>query len=60
MTEDKVDALLWTVARLARWQTYGRLFNKAEAAQERWIALERDYLRRHYPGTCRNENSAQS
>jgi hypothetical protein len=31
------------------WRTYGRLFNKAAAAQERWIALERDYLHRHYP-----------
>jgi hypothetical protein len=31
------------------WRTYGRLFNKADAEQERWIALERGYLRLHYP-----------
>jgi hypothetical protein len=32
-----------------RW-TYRRLFAKAMAAQERSIALELDYMRRHYPG----------
>jgi hypothetical protein len=31
------------------WRTYG-LFNKAEAEQERWIVLSRDYLRRHCLG----------
>jgi len=31
-------------------RTYGRLFNKAAAAQDRWMAMERDYMRRHYPG----------
>jgi hypothetical protein len=30
-----------------RWRTYGRLFNKAAAAQARWIASERDYMRLH-------------
>ena len=38
------------------WRTYGRLFNKAAAAQERWSALERDYMRRHYPGVLRDES----
>jgi len=32
------------------WRTYGRLSHKAAAAQERWIALQRDFVRRHYPG----------
>ena len=35
------------------WRTYGRLFNRAAAAQERWIALERDYLHRRYHGLLR-------
>ena len=35
-------------------RTYGRLFDKAEAAQQRWGALERDYMRRHYPGVLRD------
>jgi hypothetical protein len=35
-------------------RTYGRLFNKAAAAQEGWGALERDYMRRHYPGVLRD------
>jgi hypothetical protein len=26
------------------WRTYGRLFNKADAEQERWIALQRDFM----------------
>jgi hypothetical protein len=30
-------------------RTYGRLFSKAEAVQECWIGLSRDYLRRHNP-----------
>ena len=30
--------------------TYYRLSAKAMAAQERSIALELDYMRRHYPG----------
>jgi hypothetical protein len=37
-------------------RTYGRLFNKAAAAQERWIGLERDYMRRRYPGVLHDEN----
>jgi len=37
-------------------RTYGRLFNKAEAAQQRWMAMEFDYMRRHYPGVLRDEN----
>jgi hypothetical protein len=36
-------------------RTYGLLFNKAEAAQQRWGALERDYMRRRYPGVLRDE-----
>ena len=32
------------------------LFNEAAEAQERWIALERDYLHRRYPGALRDEN----
>jgi len=38
------------------WRTYGRLFNKAEAEQQRWMAMERDYMRRHYPGVLPEEN----
>jgi hypothetical protein len=38
-------------------RTYGRLFNKAAAAQERWIALERDYMRRHYPRVLHDESA---
>ena len=37
-------------------RTHGRLFNKAAAAQERWIGLERDYMRRRYPGVLHDEN----
>ena len=37
-------------------RTYGRLFNKAAAAQDRWITLEHDYMRRHYPGILPEEN----
>jgi hypothetical protein len=36
--------------------TYYRLSAKAMAAQERSIALELEYLRRHYPGVLRDEN----
>ena len=36
--------------------TYYRLSAKAMAAQERSIALESDYLRRHYPGLLSREN----
>ena len=39
------------------WRTYGRLFNKAEAEQQRWMAMEHDYMRRHYPGVARRERS---
>jgi hypothetical protein len=39
--------------------TYYRRFNKAVAAQERWIALERDYMRRKYPAASANENVAE-
>jgi hypothetical protein len=38
------------------WRTYGRLFNKAAAAQELWMAVEHDYMRRHYPGVLPEEN----
>jgi hypothetical protein len=38
------------------WQTYYRWLHKAMAAQERSIALESDYLRRHYPGFLSREN----
>jgi hypothetical protein len=33
-----------------RWRSYGRLFNQAEAEQERRIALSHDHLRRRNPG----------
>jgi hypothetical protein len=39
--------------------TYYRLFHKAMAAQERSIALESDYLRRHYPGLLSREIVAE-
>ena len=39
-------------------RTYGRLFNKAEAEQERRIALSSDYLRRRFPGGSRDETSS--
>ena len=42
-----------------RW-TYYRLLAKAMAAQERSIALELDYMRRHYPGFLSQENFAES
>jgi hypothetical protein len=38
-----------------RW-TYYRLFAKAMAAQERSIALDLDYMRRHYLGLLREED----
>jgi hypothetical protein len=40
--------------------TYYRLSAKAMAAQERSIALELDYMRRHYPGLLSQENFAES
>ena len=39
------------------WRTYGRLFNKAAAAQARWIALERDYSRPRFPDALREESA---
>jgi hypothetical protein len=36
-------------------RTYYRLFNTAAGAQECWIALSRDYLRRHDPGVSPEE-----
>jgi hypothetical protein len=42
-----------------RW-TYYRLSAKAMAAHERSIALELDYMRRHYPGLLSQENFAES
>jgi hypothetical protein len=39
-------------------RTYGLLFNRIAAAQGRSIALERDYLRRRYPGVLDAENIA--
>ena len=42
-----------------RW-TYYRLSAKAMAAHERLIALELDYMRRHYPGLLSQENFAES
>jgi hypothetical protein len=38
------------------WRTYYRLFNKAAAAQARWSALKRDYLRPRFPDALLNEN----
>ena len=38
------------------WRTYGRLFNKAEAERQRRMAMEHDYMRRHYPGVLPEEN----
>jgi hypothetical protein len=40
--------------------TYYRLSAKAMAAHERSIALELDYMRRHYPGFLSQENFAES
>jgi hypothetical protein len=40
--------------------TYYRLSAKAMAAQERSIALELDYMRRHYPGLLSEENVAEN
>ena len=40
--------------------TYYRLSAKAMAAHERLIALELDYMRRHYPGLFSQENFAES
>jgi hypothetical protein len=37
-------------------RSYGRLFNKGVAVQERWITLHRDFMRRHYPGVFRDED----
>jgi hypothetical protein len=37
------------------WRTYGRLFNKAEAEQQRWMAMERDYMGRRYADILREE-----
>jgi hypothetical protein len=39
--------------------TYYRLSAKAMAAQERSLALELDYMRRHYPGFLSRENVAE-
>jgi len=39
--------------------TYYRLLDRAMAAQERTIALEFDYMRRHYPGFLSQENVAE-
>ena len=36
--------------------TYYRLFSRAAVGQERSIALEREYLNRHYPGVLNSEN----
>jgi hypothetical protein len=40
-------------------RTYYRLLARTMAAQQRWIALSRDYLRRHHPGVSRNDNVAE-
>jgi hypothetical protein len=40
-------------------RTYYRLFDRAARAQECWIALSRDYLRRHHPGVLHDENMAE-
>jgi len=42
------------------WQTYYRWLHKAMAAQERSLALEREYMGRHYPGLCSQDNVAES
>jgi hypothetical protein len=42
-----------------RW-TYYRLSARAMASQERSIALEVNYMRRHYPGFLSQENVAES
>jgi hypothetical protein len=39
--------------------TYYRIFAKAMAAQECSLALELDYMRRHYPGFLSQENVAE-
>jgi hypothetical protein len=41
-----------------RW-TYRRLLARAMAAQERSIALELEFIRRHYPGLLSRENVAE-
>jgi hypothetical protein len=41
-------------------RTYYRLLVRAMAAQERSIALESDYLRRHYPGLLSREKVTES
>jgi hypothetical protein len=43
-----------------RWRTYGRLFNQAEAAQERWITLSREFLRRQNLGSQPVERRSSS
>jgi hypothetical protein len=50
-----LDPLPERPARMHR-RTFHKLFNEAAEAQERWIALERDYLHRRYPGALRDEN----
>jgi hypothetical protein len=40
--------------------TYYRLSHRAMAAHERLIALELEYMRRHYPGFLSQENVAES
>ena len=40
-------------------RTYWRLFNTTATAQERWIALQRDFLQRHYRGVLREENGVR-
>jgi hypothetical protein len=36
--------------------TYDRLLARAMTMQERWIGLQRDYLRRRFRGVLRDEN----
>jgi hypothetical protein len=36
-------------------RTYDRLLGRLLTAQEGWVGLQRDYLRRHYPGVLRDE-----
>jgi len=41
-------------------QTYYRLLGRAMAAQEHSLGLERDYLRRHFPGVLRTRTSSEA
>jgi hypothetical protein len=46
------------IRELVNRATYYRLLTKAAATRERSIALELNYMRRHYPGFLNRENAA--